>query len=129
MNGGDEWVSIEDGLPSDFGFPIVMSKATGDLFVIPLESGEYRAPNDGALQIFRSQNGGSSWSPLMSGLPQERVSTSVLRQAMSIDDLKPAGVYFGTTSGSFHVSNDDGESWSEVVSMQGRVMCVEAFGT
>lgn len=127
LNGGDDWQSIETGLPSDFGFPIGMSRATRDLFLIPLESGEYRAPNDGALKVFRTQNEGESWAPLQSGLPQERVSTSVLRQAMSLDDLDPAGIYFGTTSGSIHASCDNGETWSELANMQGRVMCVEAF--
>lgn len=129
QNGGDDWQSIENGLPSDFGFPIVMSQATGDLYVIPLESGEYRAPNDGSLKVFRTSDRGENWTPMVGGLPQERVGSSVLRQAMSIDDLDPAGVYFGTTSGTIHVSNDNGENWSEIASMLGRIMCVEAFRT
>ena len=36
----------------------------------------------------------------------------VLRQAMATDRLEPAGVYFGTSSGSLFASADEGESWT-----------------
>jgi hypothetical protein len=44
-------------------------------------------------------------------LPQENAFIGVLRQAMATDRLDPAGVYFGTSSGSVFASADEGESW------------------
>ena len=43
---------------------------------------------------------GASWQALRQGLPQENVFFGVLRQAMATDRLAPAGVYFGTNTGS-----------------------------
>jgi photosystem II stability/assembly factor-like uncharacterized protein len=35
----------------------------------------------------------------------------VLREAMTADDLEPAGVYVGTTSGQVFYTRDGGEKW------------------
>jgi len=35
----------------------------------------------------------------------------VKRQAMSVDALEPAGLYFGTTGGEVWASFDEGASW------------------
>ena len=41
-DGGDSWERTENGLPSGFGFPIVIDPKTKALFAVPLESDEYR---------------------------------------------------------------------------------------
>ena len=48
------------------------------------------------------------------GLPQQNAYFGVLRQAMATDRLEPAGVYFGTSSGSLFASADEGESWTAI---------------
>jgi photosystem II stability/assembly factor-like uncharacterized protein len=126
-DGGDTWERIESGLPSRFGFPIVMDLRTRSLFAVPLESDEYRLTTEGKLRVYRSRNGGDSWEPLTRGLPQENVHTVVLRGAMSVDQADPCGVYFGTTSGTVHISRDLGESWLTLPYTLPRVLCVEAF--
>lgn len=126
-NGGDNWERIETGLPSGFGFPLVLDRGTKTLYAAPLESDEYRLPIEGKFQIFRSRNGGDAWEPLTNGLPQEHAYVSVLRGAMDADHLTPCGVYAGTTSGDVYISNNGGDDWSALPYRLPRVQCVAAF--
>ncbi len=128
-NGGDTWQRIENGLESGFGFPMVMDQRTRSVYVVPLESDEYRIPAGGRFRVFRSTDRGDSWEPLTRGLPQQNAFASVLRGAMAVDQLDPCGVYLGTTSGDVYVSNDGGESWTTVACRLPRVLCVTAFQT
>jgi hypothetical protein len=48
---------------------------------------------------------------MRAGLPQTGCFFTVLRQAMAGDARDPAGVYFGTNSGSVFASLDEGETW------------------
>ena len=126
-NAGTNWERIENGLPSGFGFPLVIDQHTKHLFAAPLESDEYRLPRDGSLVIYRSVDGGDSWQPSSSGLPQANAYTAVLRGAMDVDGLQPGGVYIGTTSGTVHVSNDGGDSWQTLPCSLPRIQCVKTF--
>ena len=135
-DGGRSWESIENGLPvaelSDgrrcvFGFPIAMDPHTKAVYAIPLEGDGYRFPHGGALRVYRTTNGGESWEPLSSGLPDGDTFTSILRGAMSVDGLDPCGVYFGTSSGTVYASNDRGDSWIQIPCTLPRIFCVEAF--
>ncbi len=126
-DGGAGWERIENGLPSSFGFPLVIDGRTKTLYASMLESDEYRMPVDGALRVHRSRDGGDSWEPLTKGLPQEHAYTAVLRSAMSTDHLDPCGVYFGTTAGDVYVSADGGDSWRALPCRLPRVLTVEAF--
>ena len=126
-DGGESWQRIENGLGSWFGFPIAMDRRTKTLYVVPLESDEYRIPKDGKFRVFRSRDGGDSWDPLSKGLPQEHAYMGVLRGAMDVDHLDPCGVYLGTTSGSVHISSDGGDSWAQLPCTLPRVMSVSVF--
>lgn len=126
-DGGESWERIENGLASWFGFPITMDRATGALYVVPLESDEYRIPKDGAMTVCRSRNHGDSWETLSNGLPQENAYMGVLRGAMDADQLDPCGIYIGTTAGSLHVSSDGGDSWSQLPCTLPRVLSVKVF--
>jgi hypothetical protein len=63
------------------------------------------------MAVWRSRDGGEHWQPLREGLPQQRASLSVLRGALAIDTLRPAGVYVGTTTGQVYWSADEGDTW------------------
>lgn len=112
-DGGTSWQSIEAGLPSSFGFPAVAHPRDPDsLFLIPLngdQAGRYMP--DAKTAVWRTSNGGASWAAKREGLPQENAYFNVLRQALTVDRLEPAGVYFGTGSGEVYASADEGESW------------------
>lgn len=109
---GETWTDIANGVPSDFGFAIGVHPEDPDCaWIVPLESDEFRCTPEGKLRVYRTRDGGNSWSPMANGLPQEGAYETVLRDAMAVDVLGPAGVYFGTRSGKLFASNDEGESW------------------
>ena len=126
-DGGDNWQRIENGLPSWFGFPVAIDRRSRALFVHPMESDEYRMPTDGKFRMFRSRDGGDSWESLSKGLPQQRAYMGVLRGALDVDHLDPCGVYVGTTAGTVYVSNDAGDSWTELPCTLPRVLSVSVF--
>src|SRR5262245_22321749 len=83
---GRTWQSIAKGLPSDFGFPIVVHPDDPDtVYVMPLETPTRTSPG-GAPAVWRSENGGDSWSRLGRGFPKKETFFTVQRDAMDIDD-------------------------------------------
>lgn len=108
---GKTWQSIAAGLPSDFGFPIVVHPHDPDtVFVVPLEPMTRTCPG-GKPAVWRSENAGKSWKKLTKGLPKEETFFTVLRDAMDIDELKSPALYFGTTTGQLWMGKDAGEKW------------------
>ncbi|MGH3365689.1 MAG: WD40/YVTN/BNR-like repeat-containing protein [Nocardioidaceae bacterium] len=125
-DGGDLWTSIAAGLPSDFGFPIVVHPADPDsLFVFPVVGAEERFPPEGKARVWRSRDAGQTWQAHGNGLP-DGFYTAVMRDAMCVDDADPAGVYFGSRDGSVFASNDEGESWTAVAQHLPDVLSVRA---
>lgn len=125
-DGGDNWYEISDNLPSDFGFPIVVHPHQPDtVYVVPIKSDSEHYPPDGRLQVYRSRSGGNQWEALTDGLPQEDCYVNVLREAMAVDTLTPAGIYFGTNGGQVYGSADDGDSWTAIAGHLPPVYSVE----
>lgn len=113
-DGGRDWTSIEAGLPSSFGFPAAAHPRDADtLYLLPLNGDiQGRFMPEAKAAVWRTRDGGRSWTALRKGLPQKDAYFGVLRQALATDRLEPAGVYFGTGSGALFASADEGESWS-----------------
>jgi photosystem II stability/assembly factor-like uncharacterized protein len=126
-NAGDSWERIENGLPSWFGFPIAIDPRTKNLYAFPMESDEYRMPVGGRFAIYRSRSGGDSWEPLTHGLPEEASYAGVLRGALALDGLEPAGVYVGSTAGDVFVTGNAGETWQRLPVRLPRVLSVAAY--
>src|SRR2546426_9067154 len=40
------------------------------VYIVPVESDQFRCACDGRLRVYRTHNGGASWEPLARGLPQ-----------------------------------------------------------
>lgn len=122
---GRTWRSIAEGLPSDFGFPIVVHPRDPDVvYVLPLEPMTRTCPG-GAPAVWRSENGGSSWSRLDRGLPGADSYFTVHRDAMVIDDVGSPAVYFGTTTGQLWIGRDGGEEWNCVFDALPPIHCVK----
>ena len=111
-NQGDSWERLDsNGLPSSFGFPIMLDPTDPDAaFVIPERSPEYHYGPNGRLSVYRTRDKGHTWEPMSDGLP-EGAWAAVLREASAFDT---ESLYFGTQSGSVFVLAD-GERWVEAV--------------
>jgi hypothetical protein len=126
-DGGDSWTDIANGVPSDFGFAMEIDpNDERSVFIIPLESDEFRCTPEGKLRLYRTRNAGESWEALENGLPQENALETVLRDGLSADGLRPTGIYFGTRSGKLFGSTDSGDSWNAIFESLPPVVCVKA---
>jgi photosystem II stability/assembly factor-like uncharacterized protein len=128
-DGGRQWVSIEAGLPSTFGFPSAVHPRDPDtLFLLPLNGDIHgRYMPDAKAAVWRTRDGGKSWTALREGLPQKNAFFGVLRQALAVDRLEPAGVYFGTGGGGLYASADEGESWVSLAQHLPTISSVETL--
>jgi photosystem II stability/assembly factor-like uncharacterized protein len=127
-DGGESWIDIADGLPSDFGFPLAIDPADPDsAYVIPLTADTDRVTPDGRLRVYETRDSGASWTPRGDGLPQEETYLTILREAF---DQTGAGdsleLYFGATSGAVYGSGDAGATWSEVAGNLPPVLSISA---
>src|SRR5690349_22557568 len=53
---------IANGVPSDFGFAMVMHPRNPDcVYIVPVESDQFRCSCDGRLRVYRTRNSGASW--------------------------------------------------------------------
>ncbi|HEV2413405.1 MAG TPA: exo-alpha-sialidase [Candidatus Dormibacteraeota bacterium] len=125
-DGAESWRKISGNLPTDFGFVIDVNANEPDtIYVVPITSDSHHFVMDGKLRVYRSKTGGDDWEALTKGLPQENCYVNVLRDAMTVDDLDPSGVYFGTSGGQVYASPDGGDSWSAIVHDLPAVLSVE----
>ncbi len=128
-DGGRSWHDITAGLPSGFGFPIAVNPHDpAMLWTIPLNGDtKGRYPPEARALVWRSVDSGETWQGFGNGLPARNCFFTVLRQAMAVDGHRPAGLYFGTNSGSVFASADEGESWEEAASHLPTVLSVETL--
>ena len=126
-DGGDSTHDIAKSVPSDFGLCMVGHPHDPEtVYIVPIESDEYRCTPEGKLRVYRTRNGGASWEPLTRGLPQKNALETVLRDSLTADTLDPAGIYFGTRSGKVFGSADEGKSWQLIQEGLPPVVCVRA---
>jgi serine/threonine protein kinase len=124
-NCAENWVDIANGVPSDFGFAMLTHPKNPEcVYIVPVESDEFRCTCDGRLRVYRTRNSGASWEPLMRGLPQKRAYETVLRDAITADAFDPVGIYFGTRSGQLFGSRDEGRTWLKILEGLPSVVCV-----
>jgi photosystem II stability/assembly factor-like uncharacterized protein len=123
---GDSWQDIGKGLPSDFGFAMEIDPNKADtVFIIPIESDEFRCTPEAKLRVYRTSDGGDSWEPLTGGLPQEDALETILRDNMKADANNPTGLYFGTRNGKLFGSANGGDSWNMIREGLPPITCVK----
>ncbi len=125
-DGGRNWTSIANGLPSDFGFPIAVHPHDADtVYVVPLEASTRTCPG-GRPAVWRSENAGKKWQKLTDGLPKKDAWFTVLRDAMDIDNGRRPSVWFGTTTGQLWRGRDGGDGFECVSDSLPPIHCVKA---
>ena len=109
---GETWSDIAAGLPSDFGFPVVVDPADPDsAFVIPVTTDDRVVPG-GRLLVWETRDAGATWTPRGEGLPQEDAYVQVLRQAFAATgEGESLELYFGASTGEVFGSGDGGATW------------------
>ena len=123
---GGHWDYIGDGLPADFGFPMVVHPHQPDtIFTFPIQGGDARYPVDAKAVVWRSRDAGETWEACSKGLP-DTFFVGVMRDAMAADQHDPAGLYFGGRNGAVFASADEGETWREITANLPDVMVVRA---
>jgi len=123
---GDSWTDIGKGLPSDFGFALEIDPHDANtVYIIPIESDEFRCTPEAKLRVYRTKNAGESWEALTEGLPQEDAFETILRDSMKADANDPTGLYFGTRNGKLFGSNNGGDSWTAISEGLPAITCVK----
>lgn len=103
-NGGGAWQNLSLGLPQRWVTRVAVDPTNADIAYVA-HSG-YR--NDSPLaHLHRTTDGGASWTPISSELPEAPVN------AFALDPENPSILYAGTDVG-VYVSPDAGQNWSEL---------------
>src|SRR2546429_888010 len=56
-DGSENWTDIANGVPSDFGFAMVMHPRNPDcVYIVPVESDQFRCACDGRLRVYRTRS-------------------------------------------------------------------------
>jgi photosystem II stability/assembly factor-like uncharacterized protein len=116
---GETWKDIAAGLPSDFGFPMVVDPADPDsAYVIPLTADSDRTTPEGRMRVYETRDAGETWTPRGDGLPDRDAYLAILRLAFDRagqgEDLE---LYFGTTTGEVFGSGDAGATWAAAATL------------
>ena len=129
---GSEHAGMEitaDGLPSEFGFPMVAHPRDPDTAGSSRSTAPIRAascPTAHAGGLADATTAGASWIRCDAGLPTRDAYLAVLREAMARDTLDPVGITFGTETGQLWHSSDEGESWRMITDTLPEIWAVEA---
>ena len=104
-------VSGANGFPH-YGFALaVEDENPEEAWVIPAQSDEVRVAVDLRMSVCHTNDGGSRWKRLESGLPSSNVFGIVLRHAFAKEGPL---LVFGTNNGNLFLSEDKGEGWTRV---------------
>lgn len=126
------WIRVGNNMPKeigDIGFPLVLHpRNPNTLWVFPMDGTTVwpRTSPGGKPAVYRSSDGGASWIRQDQGLPRTNAWFTVKRQAMTNDQEKPTGVYFGTTGGEIWGTSNEGDSWNCMVRYLPHIYSLEA---
>lgn len=111
---GRNFTEITNVEPSTFGFPVVVHPRDPDTaWFVPGIKDEKRIPKDAKLVVTRTRDGGKTFEALGKGLPQSHAYDLIYRHALDLDETGER-LAFGSTTGGLWISEDQGDSWTNV---------------
>lgn len=123
-DGSESWQEVANVQPSTFGFAVAVHPADPNTaWFVPAIKDELRIPVDGKVVVARTRDGGKSFEVLRNGLPQEHAYDLTFRHALDIDESGDR-LAFGSTTGSFWTTDNQGDSWSCVTAHLPPAYCV-----
>ncbi|HEY2347349.1 MAG TPA: exo-alpha-sialidase [Xanthomonadaceae bacterium] len=110
-DGGNRWDEIANVAPSVFGFAVAVHPHDPErAWFVPATKDARRVPVDGEVVVARTRDGGRSFDVMREGLPQQDAYDLVYRHALAIDGSGER-LAFGSTTGGFWTSDDEGDRW------------------
>jgi len=106
-DGGAKWAAA--GLASEGVYALVIDPANSSILYAAGQP-SYRA-TDGTYSVFKSVNGGSSWTAINNGLPGVVGASKNDGRGLSID-ASTGAIYLATNGSGVYRSTDGGASWS-----------------
>jgi len=103
-NHGESWDYVNNGLSVMNVTALTIDPQNPEILYACTDSGAYYP--EYPLGIFKSTNGGETWSEVTNGLQAQSPT------ALAIDPKNPLVLYVGTLYGSVYKSSDGGESWN-----------------
>jgi hypothetical protein len=123
-DGGLHWAELEPEDQSSFGFGVVVHPEDPDrAWFVPGVRDDERYPRDGAVSVTRTRDGGKSFENMRSGLPQSHAYDLTYRHGLAISGSGEE-LAFGTTTGNCWLSEDQGDSWSQITGTLPPIYCV-----
>ena len=129
LDKNDEWLHIGAGIDiGDIGFSLCINPHNPlSLWVFPMEGTDIwsRVCSGGQPAVYSTQDGGKSWFRQDIGFPMWHAWFTVLNKAMIADHFNSVGVYVGTTSGSIWHSDNEGNSWRQIINNLPKIYALE----
>jgi photosystem II stability/assembly factor-like uncharacterized protein len=127
---GLNWSAANEGLQGRRYTPaplVTRASRPGVLFTsaTAVGPGGWHRPEGGDAAFCRSDDGGRSWTTLQTGLPRP---LAPIPRAIAIDPSNEQGYLAGLTNGSLWATEDDGESFQQVLDGQRAIMSLTARG-
>jgi photosystem II stability/assembly factor-like uncharacterized protein len=111
-DGAMTWQQIAAPAPSDFGFAVACDPHDPQrAWFVPAKADQCRIPVDGKVVVNRTDDGGTSFTTLGHGLPDQRACHLVYRHGLEVT-ADGRTLAMGSTTGAVWISSDAGETWT-----------------
>ena len=112
----------------DQGFALAIHpKAKQTLWTFPMEGTDVwsRVCTGGQPAIYSTKNNGKDWYRQDVGFPIWHAWFTVMSKGLSTDSMDTCGLYLGTTCGSIWFSENEGNSWRQIVAHLPKIYSIE----
>jgi photosystem II stability/assembly factor-like uncharacterized protein len=113
-DGGQSWKPVATEFDQEYSIPMVVDPCQPNVAYSALAKGYgrlWKRPTGAEAVVIRSHDRGETWERLERGLGDGKAFAS----AIAVDAAQPGHVYAATSAGQVLLSQDGGDSWTELV--------------